>query len=248
GNLLASTGDGFDNLAQSYAVGDTYLISPNTINAVRISVNRVAVRRIGINFFSPTDVGVNAYTSEPGEMILNITSGPTIGQSSGSGKFRSNAYQIGDDLSLVRGNHQMTFGVNLAHWRTSIRPNQGSIGTYTFNGTVPGLGMADFLTGALTTLGQGSPISWSSRQAYIAAYAADVWKATRKLTFNYGIRWEPFLPLYLTEGAVYNYSEERFQKGIKSTVFPNGPAGFYFPGDPGFPKNGATNPKWRYMA
>src|ERR1051325_3462951 len=188
GNWLASTGDGFDNLAQSYAVGDTFLISPNTINAVRISVNRVAVRRIGINFFSPTDVGVNAYTSEPGEMILNVTGGTAIGQSSGSGKFRSNAYQIGDDLSLVRGNHQMTFGGNVAHWRTSIRANQGSIGTYTFNGTATGLGVADFLTGALTTLAQGSPISWSSRQAYIAAYAADVWKATRKLTINYGVR------------------------------------------------------------
>src|SRR5437667_5987952 len=35
GNILTTTGDGFDNLAQSYALGSTYLFGPNTINAFR---------------------------------------------------------------------------------------------------------------------------------------------------------------------------------------------------------------------
>jgi hypothetical protein len=248
GNLLASTGDGFDNLAQSYALGSTYLIGPNTVNAFRLSVNRVAVRRLGVTFFGPTDVGINGYSSLKENTNISVTGGFTTGQSSGSGTFRSTAYQIGDDLNVIRGDHQMTFGANLAHWRTSIRSHQGSIGTYAFNGAATGLGMADFLTGALTTLNQGSPISWSSRQSYVAAYIADVWKATPKLTLNYGLRWEPFLPLYLTEGAVYNFSDDRFHKGVKSTVFPNGPAGMYFPGDPGFPKKGAIFTNWRYLA
>ena len=63
--------------------------------------------------------------------------------------------------------------------------------------------MGDFLLGRLTTLTQQTPVVWGSRQGYVAAYASDVWKATRKLTVNYGLRWEPFLPLRLTEGAVY---------------------------------------------
>jgi hypothetical protein len=247
-NLLASTGDGFDNLAQSYAIGSTYLIGPNTVNSFRIAVNRVAVRRLGIATFGPTDVGIKGFSSAKDNTNITVSGGFTMGQSSGSGTFRSTGYQIGDDLSIITGNHQLTFGGNLAHSRTTIRSHQGSIGTYTFNGNASGLGMSDFLLGALTTLNQGSPISWSSRQSYIGAYVADVWKVVPKLTFNYGLRWEPFLPLFLTEGAVYNYNEERFQKRIRSTVFPNGPAGFYFPGDPGFPEKGATNPDWLTLA
>ncbi len=41
-NLLASTQGGLNDLAQSATIGHTYLISPNTINAFRLSFNRVA--------------------------------------------------------------------------------------------------------------------------------------------------------------------------------------------------------------
>ena len=138
----------------------------------------------------------------------------------------------------------MAFGANAAQWRTNQRAHRASLGNYNFNGTATGLGMGDFLTGRLTTLNQGSPTNWGSRQAYFAAFAADVWKATPGLTFSYGLRWEPFLPLHLTEGAVYGFDYERFRQGIKSKVIPNGPAGLYFPGDPGFPEGKAVYNKW----
>src|SRR5262249_25779297 len=38
---LSALDGGFDNLAQSYALGSTYLIGPNTINALRLSVHRM---------------------------------------------------------------------------------------------------------------------------------------------------------------------------------------------------------------
>ena len=37
-------------------------------------------------------------------------------------------------------------------------------------------------------------------------YAQDTWKATRNLTVNDGLRWEPFLPQRLNNGAVYNFN------------------------------------------
>jgi hypothetical protein len=244
-NLLTSTKAGYDNLAQSYAVGNTYLVSPNTVNALRLTVNRLSLHRLGAHFFGPQDVGINAYSAVKDAMVVVVTGGPSFGSGTESdATFRTTAYQIGDDISLIRGTHQMAFGASAAHWRTVQRAHRASLGNYTFNGTATGLGMADFLTGRLTTLNQGSPTNWSSRQTYIGAFAADVWKVTPRLTLNYGLRWEPFLPLHLTEGAVYGFDYDRFKRGIKSTVIPNGPAGLYFPGDPGFPKGRAVNNKW----
>ena len=45
-------------------------------------------------------------------------------------------------------------------------------------------------------------------------------------------------------GAVYQFDMARFQAGTKSTVFPNAPAGLYFPGDPGFPSQAGMLTDW----
>ena len=242
-NLLTTTSNGWDNLAQSYALGDTYLFGPNTVNALRLTVNRVALHRAGPHFFGPQDVGINAYSSLPDNLVITITGGPSMGSGTNSeATFRTTAYQLADDVSIVQGGHQWAFGANIAQWRTNQYAYRAALGTYNFNGAVTGLGMGDFLTGKLNTLLQGSPTSWGDRQTVFATYVADTWKVTPKLTFNYGMRWEPFLPLRLTQGAVYGFDQKRFDQRLKSTVYPGAPAGFYFPGDPGFPKKVRSTP------
>src|SRR5258708_27165310 len=68
--------------------------------------------------------------------------------------------------------------------------------------------------------------------------------------------WEPCLPLdighgigmKLNEGVMYNFSDDRFTKGVKSAVFPNAPAGFLYPGDPGFPDGAPNYKQWGKFA
>jgi hypothetical protein len=47
---------------------------------------------------------------------------------------------------------------------------------------------------------------------------------------------------------VYNFNYDRFKQGIRSTVFKNAPAGFYYPGDPGFPGKSGINKQWTNFA
>ena len=70
-NILASTNAGFDNFAQSYALGDTYLMGSNTVNAFRMTDNRTAIAREHEPLFAARDVGVDAYSSLSDYMIVS---------------------------------------------------------------------------------------------------------------------------------------------------------------------------------
>ena len=63
----------------------------------------------------------------------------------------------------------------------------------------------------------------------------DVWRLNRQVTLNFGVRWEPNLAPKDRNGFVVGCSRENFDKGIRSTVYPNAPIGLMFKGDPGFP-------------
>ena len=94
--------------------------------------------------------------------------------------------------------------------------------------------MVDFLLGRVGQMTQGSPNTTFTNKNYFSLYAQDSWKVSRRLTLSYGVRWEPFLPQGINNGAVYNFSWDRFNQGVRSTVFKNAPLGLLYAGDPGF--------------
>jgi hypothetical protein len=125
-NVLTSTRAGFDNLAQAYALGSTYLANPNTVNAFRLTVNRTAIKRLHAPIFSAPQMGVKSYSVFDDFMVLSVAGGTGFNIGSGTqsfATFRTTSYQMSDDLNLVRGNHQTAFGVNLAHWRVNQYAN-----------------------------------------------------------------------------------------------------------------------------
>jgi outer membrane receptor protein involved in Fe transport len=245
-NLLATQRSGFDNLSQAFAVGNTYLLGANTVNSFRVAINRNALQRTHKDYFSGADLGVKMYDGYmPDYMILTVTGGPSLGGGTQNrATFRTTTYQVAEDLSLIRGPHQMAFGANMAHWRNNVNANVASSGSFNFNGTATGLGMADFLTGRLTTLTQAAPNVVHDQQWYFGFFGQDTWRTTPNLTLNYGLRWEPWFPAQIVDGRIYHFDEDAFYAGVKSTIFRNAPAGFSYPGDPGFPGQAGMNPRW----
>ena len=84
---------------------------------------------------------------------------------------------------------------------------------------------------------------FSYRQTLIELYGQDTIRLTPKLVANIGLRWEPTLPPhdYFNRGSVFSLAA--FKAGQVSSVFPNGPPGQFFYGDPGVTKS-FTSDHW----
>ena len=235
--LTLAGGGGLDNLAQSATLGDTLVFGNNMVNSLRVAFNRTSINRGSPPFFDPIDLGVqNFYTYRDGEMVLAVTGGFNVSAAtSTTGIFWTNSYQAADDVTLVRGDHQMGFGVNVAYWKSSQTSHARSGGSFMFNGQTTGRGLADLMVGALGSLEHGVPNLLVMDMIYAGLYAQDAWRVSDRVTVNYGIRWEPFLGQQMLYGGATNFSHDEFLKGTRSTVFLNAPPGMTYPGDAGFP-------------
>ncbi len=244
-NILDTVQGGLDNLAQSAAIGHTYVLTPTTVNTFRLAANRVAVHRYNDDYFSGCDIGVKIYCFVPHQTVLTVTGGPNVGVGTAiEASFIPTYYTLSDDVSVIRGSHQFGFGFSAFKYQHSQKANVFSAAAFGFNGVASGEGMSDFLLGRLGTLTQGLPNTVFTYKWYYGLYGQDTWKVSRRLTANMGLRWEPFLPQGLNNGAVYNFNFDRFNQGVRSTVFKNAPAGLLYAGDPGF--TGKTGVKNRY--
>ena len=223
--------------AHSLTFGDTAVFGANAVNSIRVGWNRSQAGYHLEPFFGPEQIGVkNFHNYVPGIMSTAVTGAfTTANGGSVLGQFDTDAYQVGDNLTLVRGNHQMTLGGDVAYWQSDSLDGQRGGGVWTFNGSITGLGLADFLTGRLFSLGQARPGVLPMSQWHVGLYAQDTWRASGRITVNTGLRWEPFLGQNVRNNAIYNFSGENYQQRVRSTVFPNAPLGLIYPGDAGFP-------------
>jgi hypothetical protein len=246
GNVLDTRQGALDNLAQTWAIGHTYVISPTTVNQLRVSANRTAVHRVNDDYFSGCDIGAQMYCFVPHQTNVVVSGAFNVGIATAiQASFIPSYYTLSDDLNIVKGSHQFAFGFSGFKYQHSQKANIAASANFTFGGLPKssptslnqgtGVPLADFLLGRMNSFQQGSPNTVFTTKWYFGLYAQDSWKASRRLTINYGVRWEPFLPQRLNNGAVYTFSWDRFLAGQRSTAFTNAPLGLYYPGDPGFP-------------
>ncbi len=239
-NVLTANKTGVADQTQSLALGDNYTFTPNTIAATHLTVNRTRGLRVVPQYFTPTDLGVNMYSSIPGFMGISVGSGTTGfslgGGATNPGYFNSTAFQGAEDIDLIRGSHQIAFGVNYIRAILNSDNNRPTNGQFTFNGQVTGLAMTDFLLGIVSGgFVQGNTVLDNDRANFIGLYVQDSWKVTHRLSVNYGVRWEPFLPENNANGFVEHFEASAFAANVFSTAYKNAPAGLSFPGDQGFP-------------
>ena len=142
-----------------------------------------------------------------------------------------NTFGILDNFSLVRGRHNIKFGVEGTYQQINLHLTADNNPVFGFNGDETGIDFADFLIGAPSFFDQGVEAPLYSRNKYFGVYAEDSWRVTPQLTLNYGLREDVPEPWAANPASI-----ETIVPGEQSLVFPGAPTGWVFPGDPGIPK------------
>ena len=166
----------------------------------------------------------------------SISSDPKVG-------FNRAAEEILHDWSWTKGPHTFTWGAQFAWSQYNEDTVFHSSGCWTFDGHVtgsgnkPGFDRADFMLGLFSTFTQNNGELENRRQFTKGSVFGDVWRVSRRLTVNFGLRWEPFDFLSDTLNRKQTFDLGNYQKGVRSKVFLNAPPGLLYYGDDN-PKGG----------
>jgi hypothetical protein len=240
-NILAYSLSPLDDTVHSLVIGDTYLLGANAVSSLRIGINNADIQKPWIPFFDATEMGVrNIANMMPGHMRVSVSGGFTIGGSGpGSSSTPTRSFQLTEDLSFVRGAHQIGVGGSYVRQGIDAESYVNAAGTFSFTGAITGLGFADYLLGRPNTLQQGMVYKLYDRSVYTGAYVQDAWRLSSRLTMNLGLRWEPYFPFTEELNQFSHFDMDQWNAGVKSTVYKNAPKGVIFTGDQGYPGNAA---------
>jgi hypothetical protein len=190
-----------------------YVVSPTMLNHITLGYTRTAVRiaSYSLNQDWPTKLGLTGVNRGPDNTfpcIEFIASGYSrLGDQNCNSRTlqANNAFQFGESFSWVRGSHSLKFGFDYRWMETNGIDPWRTMGWFQFNAletALPGVAntgnaIASFLIGNVNR-GQLQVFSYfpRNRYQYFAGYAQDDWKVSRKLTLNYGLRYDIFLPRY----------------------------------------------------
>ncbi len=162
-------------------------------------------------------------------------------------------FQFVNNWTHVKGNHQIKFGADLRYaMNLRIPSDNNRTGEYNFSpeatsdGTLGGLDLATFLLGDVTAFSRyvnnpniAGANNAAERQKRFFFYGQDTWRATSKLTINYGLRWEIYFPESVNGKA---------HGGFANIVDAGGTGGIRVAGVGPYNLSGSVDNDWRALA
>ena len=227
-------------------ISDNYIFTPSIVNQFLFgfsrrfrgelsdSIGQNYPSKIGLTGVQSTTFPCVKFTAAPFQDILN---------NCGDSQFADNVFQVNDSVSWVKGKHNMKFGGEVRMLQFNVRRLTQASGEFDFNAqetSLNGVG-GDPLASALFGLVNTSTLNYGAfsgvRYKDFSIYAQDTYKLSRRLTLNYGLRYDIDLP-----------ASEAFNRfSAVDPTLPNPGAGnipgayTYFGTGPG--RNGQTRPQ-----
>ncbi|MEI9812552.1 MAG: carboxypeptidase regulatory-like domain-containing protein [Acidobacteriota bacterium] len=191
--------------SKSFLLTHNKVWSPTIISSVRLGWNYLYWENI-VPPQKLAGIGIpGVQESNPGFSQIAITGYPSLGITNVPNTDGSQNRQIAGDVTWSKANHTFKFGLQ-AYWlQTNFFSSQRSSGIFNFNGQYTGNAFADFLLGAASSSSLSKFAYLRFRQPYTHFFVQDDWRATRKLTFNIGLRYELTPPAVDKQDKIANY-------------------------------------------
>jgi len=165
-----------------FNASEYHTFSPTITNEFRVGFNRFDENISAGNFKYP---GLDQF---PNITLFDLGAGLNIGPDGNAPQFTiQNFYQFVDNLSILKGKHNLKFG---AEYRWYISPQQFTQrerGDYEYNATQ--VYLEDFAPDNFGQRSTGSSTYYGNQNA-IYFYANDTWRMTQHLSLNLGVRYE----------------------------------------------------------
>jgi Carboxypeptidase regulatory-like domain len=220
---------------QSYLVSETWDITPSIINQATFNFSFVSqhIPPYGVNYLRSTyGFQYTKLFANSGEYPNGI---PSVGISNFSGfsgpYFQLNSpttdIQAGDTVSIIKGNHLIKFGGVYIRNRVDQNGRPNYNGNLNFNpsgnANSTGLALADALTGNFNSYQEANadPVG-HFRFSQPEVFAQDNWKILRRLSIEYGVRWQDVLPLYAQGNNYGNFDPAYYNPATAITVLTTG--------------------------
>ena len=202
------------------------VLGPRTINSATVGFNRAVRQVFGQNYNVNVNQkwGVSYLPTVPrdfGYPGISVTGYSRVGDVASLPIDRAdNTFQLGDNLTLIRGAHSIKIGAEFRALQENGYIEIYARGQVNFTGALTGSGIGDLLLG-LPTLGIQSQYTGPQtlRTKSTSAYVQDDWKVSRNLTLNLGLRYEYDSPATDPTNRMATFD---FQTGTTVQVGTNG--------------------------
>ncbi len=219
----------------SFAVQASYSFSSSAVNSFKLG------QTLGVHDGIQSGAGLGIEPKSAGFNITTKTRGMvgfpivylfdvdyfTPGGQSSSG--RESDWTVKDDFVFGRRSHFMKFGGEMRWLRATNWDNWNGTPQFYFTSFTPGGSgndAADLLLGIPYYYAQSTDVANDPRRLHTSLYFQDDLKLRANLTLNLGIRYE--LAGVWSDAEGHN---AQFVPGVRSSVFPNAPAGAIYPSD-----------------
>ncbi len=223
GQYVSSGGSGTSTpvFVQSGTLGYTSVLTPSTLMELHAAVVRwnSEVTPLGAGFAAATTLGIPGINYNPqsgGLPGFTLSGFSSLGDTSSYPETNHNTtFQYDGEITSTRGNHTIKAGLIFLRHRINGFSEYPARGTYDFNGqftqqigTTSSAGvLADFALGA-TDSGNRAILTGEvgMRTFQLAPFVQDSWRATDRLTLEYGARYEISAPPYEVKNHWSNFN------------------------------------------
>jgi hypothetical protein len=228
---------GENQRVQNFVTQETHTFSSKMVGILRASYlrNKFLVGE-NINHTDPSSLGFQ-YTPSLEQAIgppfIQVGGYASIGDPiTGPRNSYQNTFDFSGSLTKIQGRHEFKWGGGYQYDQINVLQGIATNGFFVFSTFPLSNSFASFLFGQPVVFLQGGGNFYRGlRGQAFNLYAQDTWKATKRFTLNYGLRYE--VPSPYTE--IHN-EQNLWIPGVQSKIFPSAPAGLVYPGDKGVPR------------